>query len=119
MSRSSMNRNVGAGEMRHPVVVQRVTYVDDGVGGQMKRWDDYATIFCAIRPAGGNERYSDGQDGQVRTVQTWNFTTWWRDDILVTDRLLFRGALFNIRDAEGDNINNKLLSIRAESGVEQ
>jgi SPP1 family predicted phage head-tail adaptor len=112
--------DITAGEFRFPVEVQRPSYTDDGSGGQNKTWPTVIpVVFCAVENRQGSEPYGDKDKGRIRTFQTFSFTTWWRDDIQVTDRLLFQGTLFNIRRINNLDLRNKFLQIIADSGVEQ
>lgn len=111
--------NYTAGEFRFPVVVQRVSYTDDGHGGQEKRWNDGPTIWCYIEEKRSIERFSDSSLGRIRSEELWEFTTWWRDDIGVEDRLSWNGRLWNIRSADNLLGRNKFLVVIAEAGVEQ
>jgi SPP1 family predicted phage head-tail adaptor len=57
--------------------------------------------------------------GRVTSPKTFNFTTWWRDDINVEDRLILNGEPYNIRSVSNQWENNKFIFIAAENGVEQ
>jgi len=108
-----------AGDLRQPVVVQRVTYTPDGSGGQDKTWADFATIYCFVENKASDERFADGALGRIRTFERWEFTTWRRTDITVEDRLSWNGTLWNIRGVENVLSRNKFLRLIAEAGVEQ
>lgn len=107
------------GEFRLPVVVERPTYTPDDMGGQVTVWTQVASFFAAIENDSGSEPYGDGSTGRVRTAQTYKFTTWWRSDILQTDRLVYDGIKWNIRRINNLSLRNKFLQIVAEAGVEQ
>lgn len=108
------------GEFRHPVAVQRATYTVDAAGGAATVWADVISpLFCDVENTTGKEVYGEAQPGRLRTVQTFNFTTWYRDDIDQTDRLVFDGKLWNIRQINDLDLRHKFLQIVAESGVEQ
>lgn len=107
------------GEFRFPVVVQRPTYAPDDSGGQTTTWSDIAMVYCAIDNKSGREPYGDGSTGRVRTEQQFAFTTWWRDDIQQTDRLVYDNKYWNIRQLNNLQLRNKFLQIVAEAGVEQ
>lgn len=108
-----------AGDLRQPVIVQSVVTTADGSGGQNKVWSDAVTIFCFVSQKSGSEVYSDGSIGRVRAVDLWEFTTWWRTDLAVTQRLSWNGRLWNIRNIENIMNRNKFARITAEAGVEQ
>jgi SPP1 family predicted phage head-tail adaptor len=109
-----------AGEFRFPISVQRATSVSDDAGGAILTWSQYvALIWCAVEQQSGSEPYADSQAGRIRDKQTTRFTTWWRPDLLVTDRILYAGNLYNIRRLNNLNQLDKFLQITAEMGVEQ
>lgn len=110
---------ITAGEMRHLVQVQRPSYVDDGSGGQETTWADHVQVWCLAQEKGSNEPYGDVATGRVRTKKTFVFFTWWRDDIVETDRLSWGGVLWNISCTENLQTRNKILKITADAGVEQ
>lgn len=53
--------NTAMGAMRHQVVIQQATETGDGMGGQVRSWGEFATVWCAITPASGREVYQYGQ----------------------------------------------------------
>ena len=109
-----------AGDFRFPATIERPVSVDDGVGGQTITWTTHiATIFCAVENKAGSEPYGDKSTGRIRTFQKFLFTTWWGHDIQQTDRVLFQGLLFNIRQVNNLNLLNKFMQIEADAGVEQ
>lgn len=114
------NEPYTSGEFRFPVEVQRATSTPDGSGGQNLVWGTHiAVVMCSVENKQGSEPYGDKDKGRIRTFQTFLFTTWWRDDIVQTDRLLFQGTLFNIRQVNNLSLRNKFLQLVADAGVEQ
>lgn len=109
-----------AGEFRFPVTVERPVSGPDGSGGQTVTWTTHIPVlWCSVENKQGSEPYGDKSTGRVRTFQKFLFTTWWRDDIEQTDRLIFQGVKFNIRNTNNIQLRNKFLQLEAESGVEQ
>jgi SPP1 family predicted phage head-tail adaptor len=109
-----------AGDFRLPIQVQRPDYVSDGVGGQITTWLVHLdSILCAVENKQGSEPYGDKATGRVRTFQKFVFTTWYGYDIQQTDRILFQGLLYNIRQVNNLKLLNKFLQIEADAGVEQ
>lgn len=109
-----------AGDFRFPVTIQRPVYSDDGAGGQITTWTTHlASILCAVENKTGSEPYGDKSDGRVRTFQKFLFTTWFGYDIKQTDRVLFQGLLFNIRQVNNLKLLNKFMQVEADAGVEQ
>lgn len=111
---------IGAADMREPVSVQRPSYVADAAGGNSTVWNTVIPlIYCRISNAGGAEPYSDSADGRKRTRETFLFTTWYRVDIVQTDRLWYAGKPWNIVQLNDPELLHKFLVIKAEAGVEQ
>lgn len=109
-----------AGEMRFPASVERPIDEPDGAGGSSTQWVVVIPIlWCHVEQVTGDEKYSDQSGGRVRTFKKQRFTTWWRDDIRTTDRIMFEGVLYNIRTIDNLMNRNKFMWIVAESGVEQ
>lgn len=109
-----------AGDFRMPVTVQRPSYSDDGAGGQTTVWNDHiVNLMVAVENKTGSEPYSDKGEGRVRTFQKFIFTTWWGYDVQQTDRIVFQGLNFNIRQVNNLKLLNKFLQIEADAGVAQ
>jgi SPP1 family predicted phage head-tail adaptor len=109
-----------AGEFRFMVGVERPIETPDGAGGSSTAWVAVIpVVWCHVEQNTANENYNDQAGGRVRTFQSVRFTTWWREDIKATDRLVFDGVLYNIRAVNNLLNRNKFLQITAESGVEQ
>lgn len=108
-----------AGQMRHPVWVQREVDTDDGSGGQDAVWSNYCLIYCDIKDDSDTETSGDRFPGRVRTQSMKTFVTWQRRDISTQNRLKWDGVLWNIRDITDIEARGKYLSITAEAGVEQ
>lgn len=117
---TTKTKDISAGELRFPVSVQKPVYTNDNAGGQGKpKWETKFEIYCKVEDKKSSEQYSDGSTGRVRGYSYFLFTSWWREDIEITDRLLFRGKLFNIRGINNIEQRNKFIEITSESGVEQ
>lgn len=108
-----------AGELRSKIVVERPQYTPDDSGGRTKVWVEHVTFYAFVEEKSSRERYADGSLGRLRSEELWEFTTWFRSDILVTDRLVWAGRYWNIRDVENILNRNKFTRITAEAGVEQ
>lgn len=109
-----------AGEFRQPISIWRPTSTPNGSGGQDVSWAEHIpVVFCIMEDMSGDEGYGDNSTGRVRTLNKNKFTTWWRDDIAVTDQIRYLGVQYNIRRIDNVLMRNKFLSIEAESGVEQ
>lgn len=108
-----------AGEFRSPVLIKRRVETPNSSGGQVVSWEDRCTVYCHIENKTGSEPYGDSSSGRIRTFQKWVFTTWWRADIVQTDKIFYNNLYFNIRSTNNLLNRNKFLQIEADAGVEQ
>ena len=117
---TTKTRDLSAGEFRFLVLVERPENKPDNSGGQGNTvWRPFLEIFCKIVDKSGREQYSDGSTGRIRTYQYWQFFSWYREEIKVTDRLIFNKLAYNIRSINNLELRNKFMQIDADSGVEQ
>lgn len=109
-----------SGEFRFPVQVQRPSHAPDGSGGQLTNWLVHIPlVMCSVESKSGAERYSDKARGRVMYDEVFNFVSWWRTDILVTDRLVFQGKTFNIDRIVNVDHRNKFIEILGKTDPEQ
>ena len=54
-------RMTRAGALRHRVILESMTKVDDGGGGLDIIWEEVAPLWVAIKPKSGRERLGAGQ----------------------------------------------------------
>jgi len=106
--------NYCTGDLKHPVVIERGTDIDDGSGGTYAEWAVVETVYCAIKQKSGAEKF---QQQDIRTVKTKSFITRYGADVTELDRLVFNGQYYNVRSVEDIDERNMWLEIIAEVGV--
>lgn len=84
---------MNAGQLRHRVTIQQLTRVEDEGGGYEENWADIATVWAAVKPMRGNERY---EAQQVQSTLTHKVTIRYRAGIKPQMRLLYGNRFFNI-----------------------
>lgn len=84
---------VRAGRFRHFVEVQEETTTEDGFGEPIVTWVKRADVWGIFEPLRGTERWAARQ---AQSEVEYRFRTRWRDDIEVTDRLVWDGRTFTI-----------------------
>lgn len=84
---------MNAGQLRHRVTIQRFERVEDEGGGYAEDWKDVATVWAAVKPMRGNERY---EAQQVQSTLTHKVTIRYRAGIKPQMRLLYGNRVFNI-----------------------
>lgn len=83
--------------MDQRVVLQVRQDVRDDHGQQVGAWVPLATVWAAIKPFRGREYLAAGQmqEGAQMVV-----TVRWRADVSSANRLVWRGEIFDITDAQ-------------------
>ncbi len=61
MSMGRAGTNMRAGALRHRVILESMTKLDDGGGGVSVIWEQVAPLWVAIKPLSGRERLAAGQ----------------------------------------------------------
>lgn len=81
------------GKLRHRVTLQELVKTDDGYGGIVETWQDVATVWAAIKPLRGNERYTAQQ---VQSELSHKITIRYQAGIKPQMKLLYKGRTFEI-----------------------
>ena len=81
------------GILRHRATIQQLVNIDDGAGGSIETWENVATVWAAIEPLRGNERYTAQQ---VQSTLTHKVTIRYREGIKPQMRLTYEGRIFDI-----------------------
>lgn len=84
---------MNAGKLRHRVTIQQLVKTDDGYGGIVETWQDVATVWAAVEPLRGNERY---RAQQVQAELTHKVIMRYRAGIKPQMRLLYGNRIFEI-----------------------
>lgn len=87
-----MNR-IKAGDLRHPITLQRPRTGTNDKGKRVTEWDDVAIVYAAKSDVSGREFY---QALAFHAEDTVTFTMRWRDDIDPTWRVKHGAAVYNI-----------------------
>jgi SPP1 family predicted phage head-tail adaptor len=78
------------------VTIQELVRADDGYGGTVETWQNIATVWAAIEPLRGNERYTAQQ---VQTELSHKVTIRYRSEVKPQMRLVYKGRIFEIEAA--------------------
>lgn len=82
-----------AGRMRKRVTIQRLERTDDGYGGIVETWVDVATVWAAVEPLTGRERY---EAQQVQSDLSHKVTMRYRPGIMPQMRLVLKDRPLDI-----------------------
>lgn len=94
------------------IEVQSLTETADGYGGKTVAHTTKAYIWGQVSDTGGGEVDTAGR---IETEKRIDILTRWRDDIVVTDRLLLDGIYYNIKYLENVDRKSEYLRILADS----
>jgi len=97
-------------KLNRRVELQAVTQTPDGQGGFTEAWVTAATLWAAIDPVKGYERY---QAHQVQTPVSHKVTIRYRSGVTTKKRFLFGSRVFEIKEVLNQNEANEFLVIRA------
>lgn len=107
------------GKMDQRVTLQRLVKTPDGGGGYRESWADFsanAQPWANVTAKAGRESMTEGR---VTAQFTVLFEVYNRADVTETDRVVWNGAVYNIRGIRREGARAKRLVIEAERGVTQ
>jgi len=84
---------MNAGKLRHRVTIQQLVATDDGYGGITETWQDVATVWAAVEPLRGTERY---RAQQVQAELSHKVTIRYRPGIKPDMRLKYGDRILEI-----------------------
>lgn len=108
--------DIKAGDLRHQVLIQQQSLVDDGSGGQALTWPDFYSAWSGIKQLSAGEMY---QHERLETQATHKFTMRYDSRLKETMRISFRGELYNIKGIDNVEFRDKWLIVIAKRGVVQ
>ena len=92
------------------VKLQGVAHVSDDQGGFTDVWTDEATVYAALEPVKGYEKYQAMQAG---TPVSHNVTMRYRAGVTTKTRLLYGSRVFDIKEVLNLNEDNRVLKLKA------
>ncbi|MBN8727591.1 MAG: phage head closure protein [Xanthomonadales bacterium] len=82
-----------AQQLAHQIDLQKQVTIVNEYGEQETVWQTYASPFARVDPLVGREYFAAQQTQSENSVK---FTLRWRDDVKPSDRILYRGAEYDI-----------------------
>ena len=105
------------GALRHRIAIEADSVTSDGGGGLDKPWatpTTVAKVWAAIQPLRGAERL---KAQQLEESITHKITIRYRTGISPSQRVNFKGRIFNIRSVINVEERNRWLELLCEEGV--
>ena len=105
-----------AGRLNRRVILQTASRAADGGGGSTLTWVDTATVWAAITPLKGTERF---QAQQVSATLTTELEIRYRAGVGAQQRFLFGARAFYIAQppVNPDSANERLICLCEERGI--
>lgn len=106
-----------AGKLTQRITLQAPAITKGTSGGITKVWADVAAnVPAAVRHLSGNERQASSAGGQVAEART-EFTMRYRPGITAKMRVLYQGAVYNIRHVNDWMGKRESLLLTCDTGV--
>lgn len=106
-----------AGKLNQRIVLQALAISKGTSGGVNKAWSDVATsVPAAVRHLSGNERRASSAGGQVAEART-EFTIRYRAGVTAKMRVLYQGAVYNIRHVNDFMARREFLILTCDTGA--
>ena len=106
-----------AGKLTQRITLQAPTIGKGTSGGITKAWADVAAnVPAAVRHLSGNERQASSAGGQVAEART-EFTVRYRAGVTAKMRVLYEGAVYNIRHVSDYMAKHESLLLTCDTGV--
>lgn len=84
-----------AGTLRHRVTIQQNTPTQDAFGEPIESWSTYATVWAAVEPLTGNERFVP-VGAQVQATVSTRIRIRYRDGVTNQMRVLWGSRIYRI-----------------------
>lgn len=109
-----MARQWKIGQIDQRISLQRSSDVDDGAGGSVATWTEYAEVWAHVVPLSGRER-----EQQQRAEATSNYLVVirYRSDVVEGHKIRWRGRELNVRFVRSEGPRTSWLEIEAEMGA--
>lgn len=96
-------------QMKRRVSIQSITLSSDGQGGQTESWATDATVWAAIEPMKGFEKF---QAAQLQTPLSHKVTMRYRTGVTTSKRLLYGSRVFDIKEVINVNEDGNFLELK-------
>jgi SPP1 family predicted phage head-tail adaptor len=103
-----------AGCLTHKVALERRVETQSASGAPIPSWTPVATVWAEVEPMTGKE-YLRADQIQAGVQSTCRIR--WRDDVVPTMRVVFKGVAYNIQAVLADPRFARHLTLLLESGV--
>lgn len=99
------------GQLNKRITLQQKTTAGDGAGGVTETWSDVATVWAAVEPLNGPERY---QAQKLQTIITHKVTIRYRVGVSPKMRVVYSGRILEIVEVIDPNERHEQLRLLCE-----
>lgn len=107
-----------AGDLRHPIEIQRLTEVRDPSSGEFGEpaWQSFANTWASVEPLSAKDLIAAKA---AQSEATGRMVIRYRQDVLPTMRIIYRGEVYSIEGPplEDDNSGREYLTLLVSKGV--
>lgn len=102
------------GMLKHKVIIERNAEVSDGAGGTTTTWATHKTLRANVKPTSGKERmFAQRLESNTTHLVTIRYIS----DISESDRINYKGRIFNIYSIINMDEADKYLQLVCEENV--
>lgn len=105
-----------AAKLNRKITLQSLVQGKDDSSGSITSWVDFATVWAAPKNYSGEEKNAVKQGGQVAVART-EFTIRYRSGVNTMMRVVFHGAMHNIRHVNDVNDEHRILILTCDTGM--
>lgn len=105
-----------ATKLNRRITLQSLVQGKDDRSGLATNWIDFATVWAAPKNYSGEERNVVKLGGQVAVART-EFMIRYRSGVDHTMRVVFNGAMHNIRHVNDVNDEHRILILTCDTGL--
>ena len=102
-----------AGRLDQRVTIERLTYVEDPMGGGIETWAPLATLWAAVEPLNGREFFAAST---TLSETTTRIRVRYRPDLTVIDRINHGGVLYDITSIINPRSGDRELVLMCKAG---
>lgn len=101
-----------AGKLRHKVIIERATLTQDDYGGAVYNWSTVGTFPASVEPINGREFFTVHM---ALSEVTTRIRMRYLEGLTITDRINYRGTIYNIVSVINPDLRNEELVLMCKS----
>ncbi|MTW11427.1 phage head closure protein [Pseudoduganella eburnea] len=103
-----------AKELNKRITIQRKSHTKDSFGGNVESWTNVGNVWAGVAPVSLTRRRQTKQGGE-ESVTSIPIKVRFGVDVAIDDRILFRGATYEVKQIENPGFANRVLVLTCES----